>query len=61
MTRDASLYHEVLLDGFSLFPTTERHLVELARRNGFNEYFKELFVGDDTTHKEWEAMFAKVR
>lgn len=63
-TRDAAVLRDVADGSFELMQTTERHFVELAKRNGFNTYFQDLFgVSTEevcTTHLKWKSMFARL-
>ena len=61
-TRDAAVFRDVADGSFSLMQTTERHFVELAKKDGYNAYFQDLFASptrsDVCPHEKWEAWFA---
>ena len=62
--RNAAVFLQVARGQFSLTPTTERHLVELSKKDGFNAHFQDLFASPcalGTPYPEWEMTFAKVR
>ena len=59
-TRDAAIFRDVTDGRFSLAATSERYFVELAKKDGFNAYFQDLFSGHGATHLKWEALFAKL-
>ena len=56
--RDAVVIRDVVESRFTLAPLTERHLVEFAKRDGFNSYFEDPFVGDEATHSKWSVWFS---
>ena len=60
-TRDAAVVSDVANGRFSLFPTTERLLVEFAKKDGYNAFFHNLFGGNKITHKRWETLHGQVR
>ena len=43
-TRDAAVFRDVADGSFSLLQTTEFHLVEFAKKDGYNAYFQDLFA-----------------
>ena len=63
-TRDAAVFKDVADGSFSLMPTTERHFIELAKKDGYNAYFQDLFASSRRSlvslHLKWEAWFAKL-
>ena len=63
-TRDAAVFRDVADSSFSLMPTTEHHFVELAKKDGYNAYFQDLFASSRRSHLfphlKWEAWFAKL-
>ena len=64
MTRDAAVFRDVADGSFSLLPNTELHLVELAKKDGYNAYFQDLFASPRRSrispHLKWEGLFAKL-
>ena len=63
-TRDAAVFRDVADGSFSLMPTTELHLVELAKKDGYNAYFQDLFASPRRSrlspHLKWEGLFTKL-
>ena len=63
-TRDAAVFRDVADGSFSLVPTMELHLVELAKKDGYNAYFQDLFASPTRSevcpHQKWEEWFAKL-
>merc|ERR1719506_1333791 len=63
-TRDAAVFRDVADGSFSLVLTTERHLVEFAKKDGYNAYFQDLFASPRRSrispHLKWEGLFAKL-
>jgi hypothetical protein len=61
-TRDAAAFGDVANGSFSPMPTTERHFVEFAKKDGYNMYFQDLFASSRRSrvspHLKWEAWFA---
>ena len=49
---------------FSLMRRTERHFVELAKKDGYNTHFQDLFASPGCSsvspHLKWEGWFAKL-
>ena len=64
MTRDAAVLRDVAEGRFSLMPTAERHLVELAKKHGYNTYFQDFFTSSTRPeiclHQKLEGWFAKL-
>ena len=58
--RDAAVVRDVAIGQFSLAPLTEHHLLEFAKKDGFNAYFQDLFAGHASTHSKWEPWFAEL-
>ena len=40
----AAIFIDIADGSFSPMPTTERHIVELAKKDGYNVYFQDLFT-----------------
>ena len=40
-----------------LWPTSARHFRELAKNDGFNEYFQKQFNGNEETYMRWKEVF----
>ncbi|GMH97097.1 hypothetical protein TrST_g4168 [Triparma strigata] len=40
-----------------LWPTSLKNLTQLASGEGFNEYFQDLFVGNEASYLRWKEMF----
>ena len=63
-SRDAAVFRDVANGSFSLTPTTERHFVEFAKKDGYNAYFQDLFASSTCSaicpHQKWEGWFAKL-
>ena len=63
-TRDAAVFRDVANGSFSLMLTTELHLVEFAKKDGYNVYFQDLFASpirsEVCSHDKWEGWFAKL-
>ena len=63
-TRDAAVFRDVANGSFSLMPTTERHFFELAKKDGYNAYFQDLFATPHrprvSPHLKWEEWFASL-
>ena len=63
-TRDAAVFRDVADGSFSLMPTTERHFVELVKKDGYNLFFQDLFASPlrshDSPHLKCEALFAQL-
>jgi len=63
-TRDAEIARKVASGTFSLMPSTERYLVEFAKKEGYSTYFQDLFASptrsDVCPHQKWEAWFAQL-
>ena len=71
-TRAAAVFRDVADGSFSLMPTTERHYVKFAKRDGYNVYFQNLFASSCQSHispscqshisphLKWKVWFAKV-
>ena len=63
-TRDVAFFRDVADGSFSLLPTTERHLVEFAKRDGYNAYFQYLFALSRRSclspHMKWEEWYVKL-
>ena len=59
----AAVLRDVTDGHFSLAKTTERHLVEFAKKDGYNAYFQDHFAlstrSEICPHQKWEALFAK--
>ena len=49
-THDTAVFRDVANGSFLLMPTTERHFVELAKKDGYNAYFQDYFAS--STHSE---------
>ena len=58
------MFRDVADGSFSLMPTTELHLVELAKKDGYNAYFQDLFASPTCSevcpHQKWEEWFSKL-
>ena len=52
-THDAAVFSDVAEGRFSLMPTTERHFVELAKKDGYNAYFQDLFASSTRSEICW--------
>ena len=62
-TRDAAVFRDVADGSFSLMPTTELHFVELAKKDGYNAYFQDLFASPSSEkcpHEKWEGWFTEL-
>ena len=61
-SRDTTDFKDVADGRLSLLPTTERHFVELAKKDGYNAYFQDLFASPTRSevcpHQKWEGWFA---
>ncbi|GMH76713.1 hypothetical protein TrST_g11364 [Triparma strigata] len=43
-----------------LWPTSLKNLTQLASGEGFNEYFQDLFVGNEASYLRWKEVFDAV-
>ena len=62
-TRDTAVFRDFANGSFSLMPTTERHVVEFAKEDGYNAYFQDHSASSRRSclslHLKWEGWFAK--
>ena len=58
-TRDTAVFRDVADGLFSLFLTTECHIVEFAKKDGYNAIFQDLFASPTRSevclHLQWEG------